>query len=74
MVEEGEESSFGYKLFTVVDEHGFVRHLDTTPANQSEVTYFEEVVKAMPQQATSSVADIPHPVFPVFRFKLNRLN
>jgi len=33
----------------VTDEDGFCRHTDLTPANRSEVTHFEQVVKAMPR-------------------------
>ena len=49
-LKKGRKSTFGYKLFAVVDEDGFVRHMETTPANQSEVTYFEPLIDGMPQQ------------------------
>jgi len=48
-LKKGRKSTFGYKLFAVVDEDGFVRHMETTPANQSEVTYFEALIDGMPQ-------------------------
>lgn len=48
-LKKGRKSFFGYKLFAAVDEDGFARHVDMTPANQSEVTYFETVVNAMPK-------------------------
>jgi IS5 family transposase len=48
-LKKGRKSFFGYKLFAAVDGDGFARHIDMTPANQSEVTYFEAVVKAMPR-------------------------
>jgi len=46
-LKKGKKSFFGYKLFAAVDEDGFARHIDMTPANQSEVTYFETLVKEM---------------------------
>jgi len=49
-LKKGRKSFFGYKLFAAVDGDGFARHIDMTPANQSEVTYFETVVNAMPKQ------------------------
>jgi len=48
-LKKGRKSFFGYKVFAAVDEDGFARHIDMTPANQSEVTYFETVVNAMPK-------------------------
>jgi len=48
-LKKGRKSHFGYKLFAVVDGDGFARHTEMTPANQSEVTYFETVIKAMPR-------------------------
>ena len=49
-LKKGRKSTYGYKLFAVVDEYGFMRHIRTTPANQSEVTYFEPLIDGMPQQ------------------------
>jgi IS5 family transposase len=49
-LKKGGQSHFGYKLFAVVDEDGFCRHTDMTPANQSEVTHFAKVVVGMPRQ------------------------
>jgi len=46
-LKKGKKSHFGYKLFGVVDEDGFCRHTDMTPANQSEVTHFGKVVEGM---------------------------
>ncbi len=48
-LKKGKKSHFGYKLFAAVDEDGFCRHTDMTPANRSEVTHFEHVVKSMPR-------------------------
>ena len=48
-LKKGSKSHFGYKLFAAVDEEGFARHVDMTSANQSEVTYFEQVVRDMPK-------------------------
>jgi len=49
-LKKGKKSHFGYKLFAVVDEDGFFRHTDMTPANQSEVTHFRHVVEDMPKR------------------------
>jgi len=48
-LKKGKKSCFGYKLFAAVDEDGFARHADVTPANQSEVTCFETIVEGMPR-------------------------
>ncbi len=48
-LKKGKKSHFGYKLFAVVDEDGFFRHTDMTPANQSEVSHFRQVVESMPR-------------------------
>jgi IS5 family transposase len=48
-LKKGKKSYLGYKLFAVVDEDGFCRHTDTTPANRSEVSHFEHVVRDMPR-------------------------
>jgi len=47
-LKKGKKSHLGYKLFAIVDEDGFCRHADMTPANRSEVSHFEHVVKDMP--------------------------
>ncbi|MDQ7000746.1 MAG: IS5 family transposase, partial [Mariprofundus sp.] len=48
-LKKGKKSHLGYKLFAVVDEDGFCRHTDMTPANRSEVSHFEHVVRDMPR-------------------------
>jgi len=50
-LKKGNKCYFGYKLFAAVDADGFMRHVDMTAANQSEVTYFETLINEMPKYA-----------------------
>ena len=47
-LKKGRKSYYGFKLFAATDEDGFMRHAQMTPANHSEMTYFEPFVNNMP--------------------------
>lgn len=47
-LKKGNRCFFGYKAFSVVQEkEGFIEHIEITPANQSEVTYFPKVIEKL---------------------------
>jgi len=47
-LKKGKRCFFGYKVFAVAQEkYGFIEHIEVTPANQSEMTYFPKVIEKL---------------------------